>query len=244
MLIAFIGDLHGEARAVHRVNNWAEYAKVDLLVAVGDTGYKFDWSFNAAIASGSVPWWYIRGNHDDPDRIRELTGGELAGKDLLISGPNLTYVPDGYECELGGVKFAFIGGATSVDKQARTEGVSWWPEEVTPEGLEMKEADVLVCHDSPYWVPALSAELSKFASLFPPEMLVESKANRAILAEYAATIKPVQIIHGHYHHFYESFAGDGTYMAGLDMSSGGGGWSVFLMEVDDGIIVDTKAIHV
>lgn len=129
-MIRFIGDTHA------KFNEYEKLLTDFESVQVGDFGIGF----------GSPPPvdpidpkkdQFIRGNHDDP---RKCT-----------MEPN--WIADG---TFDGQIF-YIGGAESIDRHMRLEGVSWWPEEELSIGdfwkiqdsyLEIKP-DIVVSHDVP-----------------------------------------------------------------------------------------------
>ena len=106
--IRFIGDVHGDFEAYKELVQGSDYS-----VQVGDFGIGF-----------SGPYWhdrtnefhrdgnhkFIRGNHDDPHKCKEMIG----------------WIPDGTIDENG---IFYMGGAWSIDQARRTPGVSWWAEE-------------------------------------------------------------------------------------------------------------------
>jgi hypothetical protein len=159
--LRLIGDIHGE---------YTQYAKLldhPNTVQIGDFGMGFHPATAASVDTyldavekamddrnaelarvhsegvfeppPSVPTShrFIRGNHDDPGECRK----------------SKHWISDGhYE---GGIMF--IGGAASIDKAYRTEGVSWWPdEEISDVGLNIlveeydkKRPRVMVTHECP-----------------------------------------------------------------------------------------------
>ena len=89
---------------------------------------------------------FCDGNHDDHWELRKL-------KNLAIA-PNVFYQPRGSTYRLpDGRNILFMGGANSIDKERRTIGVSWWPEEVIsqsdfqslPEEYE-ENIDIFITH--------------------------------------------------------------------------------------------------
>jgi DNA repair exonuclease SbcCD nuclease subunit len=73
---------------------------------------------------------FVDGNHENHPRINsypeELWNGGLVNK---ISD-NIYHLKRAQIFTLQGLKFFTFGGAMSTDKYNRTEGLSWWPEEV------------------------------------------------------------------------------------------------------------------
>ena len=102
----FIGDIHGYfTYYLDLVKNITHTPTVQ----VGDFGLGFRaWDEPTKIDGDH---WFIRGNHDDPAVCKKH--------------PN--YLGDyGYRKEWD---MFFVGGADSIDKRMRVEGVSWWRDE-------------------------------------------------------------------------------------------------------------------
>lgn len=104
----FIGDIHGKLPQYLRLLDGCTES-----VQVGDFGYGFGLQGQAEFIAQHMPQkgkhYFIRGNHDNPAECAK----------------SKHWIPDGtYE---NGIMF--VGGADSIDKEYRTEGVSWWRDE-------------------------------------------------------------------------------------------------------------------
>lgn len=95
----FIGDTHAKFGSYQAIALGA-----DASIQVGDFGAGF-----AEIPDLGPNHRFIRGNHDNPALCR--------------AHPN--WIPDGHS-ENG---MFFMGGATSVDRHSRCEGVDYWADE-------------------------------------------------------------------------------------------------------------------
>lgn len=137
-LTRIIGDIHG------KVYDYQAHSIADFkgpTIQVGDFGIGFAgdyWHENMSNWQEANPQHrFIRGNHDDPDRCKTMPG----------------YINDGViENDV-----MFIGGAWSIDRAWRTEGINWWAKE------ELSIADlnrlidiydtvrprVMITHDAP-----------------------------------------------------------------------------------------------
>jgi hypothetical protein len=125
-----------------------------------------------------------------------------------------------------------MGGGVSIDAHFRTEGLSWWPEElITDEDVDdavaAGEVNVLLSHDAPN-NPSLDRYLIKHSAYVIGQgyegYKVDdiSKANRAQMDLIYQATKPKLVIHGHYHHFYvnENYE-TGQRIVGLDRDTKG-----------------------
>lgn len=137
-VIRFVGDIHGKYRSYMDL-----IAGMDASVQIGDFGIGFagvcyeekDRIINEHVAGSRHR--FIRGNHDNPARCRQMHG----------------YIADGtIENDV-----MYIGGAWSIDRNTRCEGVDWWrDEELSYEELErliniveVTQPRVLITHDGP-----------------------------------------------------------------------------------------------
>jgi predicted phosphodiesterase len=112
-MITVIGDVHGHYDQYERMAR-----KRDFTVQLGDLGFKYGCLRNLDSSRHKV----IGGNHDNYDIIHEF--------------PN--YLGDFGNCSLGGVDFFFLRGAYSIDRDLRTIGIDWWPqEEISHESFEL-----------------------------------------------------------------------------------------------------------
>lgn len=211
--IVVFGDWHGNAawakkmfsQAFHRSRR--EGWSVDCFVQVGDFGvWREDWStFSQAIEKhcGGKTLYFVEGNHEDYPYLRQLCREVGANPDGTFTlSPHIVYCPRGTHLTLnGGVSCLFVGGATSIDQQWRTEGEDWFPEEEISEAelnlivdTAPQTVDVLFTHDAPFLPRGL-----------PPMNGVDEKVmrsaenNRNALKEIAAAVRPRFIVHGHYH---------------------------------------------
>ena len=185
MAIYMTGDIHGDGFSPQRrfaESVGGEVTDADTLIICGDVACL--WStrpealptlsdHDAAVVKGltSLPWrvLYVDGNHDAHPTLqaiprRSIFGGEVGvvleeyawhrGVYHLRRG-EVYDVPDG---EGSTVRLFAMGGANSVDRQWRTEGVDWWPDEVPDELQIMRgegrlrsvgwEVDYVVTHEA------------------------------------------------------------------------------------------------
>ena len=127
MKTRFIGDIHGKIGQYLTLCDGAERS-----IQVGDFGYGF-----VDVPAIPLQHRFIRGNHDSPLACRQ--------------SPN--WIPDGV-IENG---VMYIGGAWSIDRDFRVEGVSWWRDEECDTHFFYKAYDivaehkpkVMVTHDCP-----------------------------------------------------------------------------------------------
>ena len=146
-----VGDIHGEWDALFR--------KIDhlglrdaTLICVGDLGVGFKDSHakeiralqfaNAFFAARDIEFLSIRGNHDNP----AFFNGEIQ------TFSNLRLVPDYHVETFNDKQFLFVGGAISIDRTLRKQGVSYWKDEgFKLDQSKLQRCDVLITHSAPTW---------------------------------------------------------------------------------------------
>jgi len=147
--IALLGDLHGDPRALVRLD---QQLPPDVpIIQVGDFGWYPDrvatWNSVGTALSRLVYW--IRGNHEHypiMPWLNDLTP--------VVVAPNILFVPDGQILELNGLRVGCLGGAASIDYRFRTLNKDWFLDEnITVEQAARTEAwqqiDLMVTHVPP-----------------------------------------------------------------------------------------------
>lgn len=118
----------------------------------------------------------------------------------------------------------------SVDKNARKEGVDWFPQEEITDAQEALaiaggHADVLLSHDAPASEPL---------SLMPPSdlwlpMIPRAEIHRERLERVCLAVRPGHVFHGHYHLSHEKLMmapwGPCRFIA-LDRDGTQGNWGI------------------
>ncbi len=224
MKVLLVGDTHGGIREAQYAVSAAQSNDVELIIQLGDFGFKFARGFLDQWAVAPCPVYFLRGNHDDTDWLKERNGGHLTGDDPVEVALNIHYLPDGARLKIGDSWVAVLGGAVSIDRQHRREGVTWWRDEVTSaQGVadllqhdfmntwsKPKTVDVMLCHD----VPECPNEIRKLIGGYKDDP--GSEGNRKMLRHAFDYLRPSRLFHGHYHHPYvEDF--EGCEVRGLDM---------------------------
>ena len=82
---------------------------------------------------------FVDGNHENFDLLNSYPVEMWHGGKVHKIKPNVIHLMRGQVFEIDGKTFFTFGGATSIDKFMRREGVSWWKEEL-PSGEELDEA--------------------------------------------------------------------------------------------------------
>ena len=185
--VRFIGDVHG------KFDRYKKLIKdVDSSRQVGDFGVGF--FYPSGIPMTNPPHdsimkgdhKYIRGNHDNPK----------------VSAQQKYWIRDGSIEMIEGVKVMYVGGAFSVDKEWRTEGLDWWEDEELPykelyELIDLyasEKPDVLVTHDGTNEITEVIEQVSRRRKL-----QFGSRTRDALSSMYTYH-RPKLHIFGHWHY--------------------------------------------
>lgn len=133
------GDTHGSLD-IRKLNlkNFPEQTnltKKDYVIICGDFGLVWQ-------GSKEEKWWlnwlnnkpfttlFIDGNHENFDRLRSYSVSNWKGGAVHFIKDTVIHLMRGQVFTFAGMKFFTMGGGTSIDKQFRVEGRTWWPQEV------------------------------------------------------------------------------------------------------------------
>lgn len=213
--VAFAGCWHARADLVEPAMRAVKQAGAEVIVHTGDFLYTSPQANQMLFVVEHLAAYLglfvvvVRGNHDDPALYRkavELTrrrnkGPECGGvaDGFARLSPHVLHAPNGLRWTWRGVEFVALGGAYSVDRPARIEGVSYWSGEVAS-GREIKtvarggHAEVMVTHDIP------AGTRLPFPATRPGWWDMEgAEAHRDRLKSAVDVVRPDWIVGGHMH---------------------------------------------
>lgn len=209
--VLLVGDTHGNSAWWRNVVVPAALAHgADQIVVLGDFGY---WpatgkNFVDLVSRSPVEVAFLDGNHENHPLLRAHAqaaasqAGTPDGAPIRLKG-SLSYLPRGARTNWAGTSVAVLGGARSPDRQLRTPGYSWFPEEaVTAHELEAVisrgHADILLTHDAPLCAPVPVRTGDDIPFAWRSEM-PNLHAHRKLIEEALDGVKPHMLIHGHFH---------------------------------------------
>lgn len=143
-MIFITGDIHGTIdidKVIRHFSNeelTKNLTKQDYLILLGDTSVcwddgKIDSEVKQILRSLPITTLFIDGNHDNHRLIAEYPVLEWNGGLVHEIEPDILHLMRGEVFTIEDKKFFAFGGAHSIDQLRRTEGVSWWPEEMPSE---------------------------------------------------------------------------------------------------------------
>ena len=208
-MIFITGDTHGsidfEKLRVFAKNS-PSLTREDFMIIAGDFGGVWN---KATLEKDLKPYeslpftvLFVDGNHENFDLISTFPVERFCGGKVHRISDNILHLMRGQVFDICGKTFFTFGGATSIDKAWRSEGLSWWAEEV-PSYADLDEAcknlekvkysvDYIVthsCDEKALYYPPLCSRKNKFEA-FP-----ENK----MLSYFEDNVKYKHWYFGHYH---------------------------------------------
>lgn len=158
------GDIHGE---FGRLNALINDKRPDLIICCGDFGYwpNVNWGTPLdKIKLKGAQLLFCDGNHEDHWALRDRESDELS--------PGITYMPRGSTYTLPDSRIMmFMGGGYSIDKEWRTVGVSWFPEETITQkdlmNLPDVKPDIFITHTCPKELLETMLEVNPYKPIDP-----------------------------------------------------------------------------
>jgi hypothetical protein len=132
-MIYITGDTHGDIDflklKVYFSKRYTTYA--DVLLILGDAGiiWSQEENYISLYENLMMTVIFIDGNHENFDMLKRFPIVEKFGAKMHRITGTIFHVIRGELLTINGLSFLTLGGASSVDKWCRTEGVNWWKEE-------------------------------------------------------------------------------------------------------------------
>jgi len=198
-MILFIGDIHGD---FYFLDETCHYVENSLIVQVGDCGLGFHSvnyeqehlkKINNTCVQNNNQLLLLFGNHDSRNRFAFFREKNIFN--------NILFLNDYEIVEYGDKKIQFIGGAISIDRTARREGISYWEgEKVVFEKEKCQKVDILVTHTAPSWCFPQQFNEMVYGWAREDAYLIEDLTDeRAVMDEIFKICKPSLHLYGHFH---------------------------------------------
>jgi len=179
--------------------------KGDHIIILGDFGFLWEQKETKAerqaleeLKSIGIDVLFIDGNHENFSRLNSLPLRNLFGNLVGVVDKGIYHLRRGNIYCIEGKSFFCMGGAASIDRDIRIEGLSWWKEEThsreeIDNALEnLKKAcykmDYMLTHSAPGTLKSMLLRNNNF--LDPTEGFFEQLAN---------TVDFKLWLFGHYH---------------------------------------------
>ena len=147
-MIYITGDLHGgiDISKLNMKNfpQQKQLTKKDYVLICGDFGLVFDNSkeelfWRNWLHERNFVTIFVDGNHENFTLLNKFPVQQWNGGKVHFINDSIIHLMRGQVFTIDGLKFFTMGGATSIDKYRRKEGISWWKEEI-PNKKEYNEA--------------------------------------------------------------------------------------------------------
>ena len=132
------GDIHGTLD-IGKVVKFFEgreekYTKEDYLIICGDVGVcgfmpSDEVQTRKILRDLPVTTLFVDGNHENFEQLNSYAVEEWNGGKVHFIESDIIHLMRGQVYNIDGTTFFTFGGAYSIDKMYRTEGISWFPEE-------------------------------------------------------------------------------------------------------------------
>lgn len=200
----FVGDIHGRPLNVSKSHfEMNKTESIPHIILCGDIGFGFDSTDRLEEVLDTVFYheaeiWLVRGNHDNP--------AFWYGKHEAIEKefPRIHFVQDNDIMIINDKKYLVMGGGISIDQAYRTEGKSYWPDELVKEAEYDGEIYGIISHSGPCppCLPPMDHPLIKYGS---EKMRQQLNEERDLFERALVKYQPKVWIYGHYHvhDFYE-----------------------------------------
>lgn len=159
MAIYLCGDIHGtyDIQKLMRFFSVESYndesSETNYLILLGDVGVCWDGGEKdqevlEILSELPVDFvLFIDGNHENFDILNNFPVKQWKGGMIHEIESNILHLMRGQVFKIDRKRFFTFGGATSIDKSIRTEGINWWPEELPNEEEYERGMDALEEYD-------------------------------------------------------------------------------------------------
>lgn len=224
-MIFITGDTHGTIDMLKLGSkSWPigqTLTKKDYLIVAGDFGLL--WSSQIDEDEKRLTRWleekpwttlFIDGNHENHQRLSRLRKVKKFGGIAGRVSSSIFHLRRGEIYTIEGKSFFCFGGGDSIDKKYRTEGVSWWREEI-PSQKEQQYAlanlekhdntvDYVIAHTCPMTIFKMTGLSDYSASNKDTENFLEFVCNTIEFEEYYCGHLHLDKNFGKYHLLYKN----------------------------------------
>lgn len=138
-MIFVTGDTHGQADIAKLRNKefkmHEDLTKNDYVIICGDFGgvwdnSKTDFYWRKWYNDKKYTLLFVDGNHENFDLLNAFSVQEWKGGKVHQVEESVFHLMRGQVFTIDGQKIFTMGGGTSIDKEWRKEGISWWTQEI------------------------------------------------------------------------------------------------------------------
>ena len=204
------GDTHGDLD-FQKILDWSEATKLnkdkDYLIILGDFGYVWEnkrdnYEKEKLDFISCLPFTtlFIDGNHENHSRLNAMRVVNFMGGKAHKVYDSIYHLMRGQVYNICNKSIFTFGGASSIDKHLRVEGVSWWKEEeFSYIEAETAYENLNKVNWGVDYVLTHSAPLSIKDKLYGNNNLYAPSATERLLEAILRNIKFKRWYFGHYH---------------------------------------------
>lgn len=196
----FMGDNHGDYDLMIQIIKNHDISDC-YFIHLGDGGEGFlptekqirqFTHLNEFFKARNAHYMSIRGNHSDPFYFKP---------ENQIALSNFELIEDYTIMEYNGKTIQFIGGAISIDRTHRSEGISYWIDEpVRYDDHKCQKVDILVTHTAPSWCFPQQFNRTVYDWAARDVSLLKDLTNeRTTMDNIFKICQPVLHLYGHFH---------------------------------------------
>lgn len=207
MHILVMGDLHGNLGAALNMVDFAVNRRVDKIVQVGDFGIwpggqSFLVELDRALQKAKLDLHFVPGNHENYDDIEYMEECHERSDDGHVRVMNNVWmIPRGTVWKWEDKTWLGLGGAASIDREWRSPGVSWWPQEIILDSDVDKAIEASKGLDIDYFVSHDASNRTPWGFQLIPDP--DSMECRRKIDRVLDAVKPKVHFHGHMHRAYD-----------------------------------------
>jgi hypothetical protein len=210
------GDWHGNRSwALRCIHAFADagigeiYQLGDFGIWPGPKGRSYLLDLDAALGAHDITMFVTPGNHEDYDQIDELPeldlGHDIGAVQWITN--HIAVLPRGHRWLRDGWSFVSLGGAPSVDRWSRREGIEWWAAEAITDDdvarvVDDGPADLMLAHDAPdaaLGTRGVACVLGSNPVGWPAHALRYATQGRDRMTAAFLAVEPRLFLHGRYH---------------------------------------------
>lgn len=220
--VVLAGDWDANTGRACEVLQLASSRGIRVVLQLGDFGFAAENGWGEAFldavsrrcVQADVDVFFVDGNHEDFPELLRLPIDRETG--LRQVARRVYHLPRTLRWVWHGATWMALGGAHSIDRRDRREGVSWWPDEHLTDAdvaraVGAGPVDAIIAHDAPDGVD--------IPGLWPADSVPASEAaaaqrHRQQVGHVVEQTQPAVLFHGHYHVRYTAVRGH-TKVVGL-----------------------------
>jgi hypothetical protein len=216
-MIYITGDIHRyidlEKLEADKFPQQENLTKDDYLIVCGDfgalwTGDEKDKHFIDIHEKKNYTTLFVDGNHENFNLLNQYEESSWKGGKVHFLSNSVIHLMRGQVFTIDGLKFFTMGGGTSIDKEFRHPGKSWWPEE-QPSDTEITVA-MMNLYDNDWKVDYVISHTTSISNM---EKMCYMKEHSKLNVLFDMLQENLDYRHWYFGHFHEDMELDAKHTA-------------------------------